>query len=251
MYDSGERGHAGGQSKADRVAEATVKSLGDQGEILQSRLINAVAERLGDLDPNTVNGLVRKFLSRYNARGRSRSGMMLVELREEENPKRKYWKLTAGGYDYLFLKVGLHQFSKAFMKSAPEEYDDLIPFFYALSESEELAEKVETTIWGLRSMSFWAERWYAATIGSLGPGAEQVRFPRGIWSVYDLKFRLALSITKILAEDKSLRAKVGHDAGEQVRIAAIQLLEPHAKLVQEFDRRVHSFKDSLEKEWRT
>ncbi len=271
MYDSEETGLVGAEGKAERVADATIKALGKNGELLQNRLINVVAEGLKDLDPHTVNGLVRKFLIRYSARSRSgglsrrgvrtRSGggMVLVKLREEEEPrKRRYWKLTAGGWDYLFLKVRLHEFSKAItkqaqketMKSAPEEYEDLVPFFYAISESEELAKKVEAVVWGMKSMSYWNERWYAATIGSWGPGITQVQFPRGIWHLADLRLTLAFSVTRILAEDEGIRAKVGPDVCEKVGTVATQLFEPIAKMVTEFDRHARGLKDDLEKESR-
>jgi hypothetical protein len=197
MYESTYSGHVKRGGKAYMVGREVMKVLATEGEIIQNKLIDKVAKSLSNIDSNTINGLVRKFLNRENGR--------LVKVDEIQLPHRKYWSITMLGLQQAYNEelINLHGLSKAVVRMKPKEFGFMISFYEALARSEELSRRVSDDV---KEVGKKIDE-YISKARSFG--FEYLPIP--IRFVYGIGSTMWLSILKHLSEDEGIRMEVGEE----------------------------------------
>ncbi len=217
---------------ADSVRMETLKVLAEEGEVFQSKLISAVANRLV-LDPNTTSGLVRKFLDKQKGD--------LVKISKSaktgflEGPRRKYWELTTNGIGYLYGEThDLAELSKVITKLQPPEYGGMLAIYETIASSKKLCKEVELDL----NMYYdgLAKSAEYHNIGKRLQRGLQIKVDVGI--TYDIGGILIASVMQHLAQDKDLRSEVGY-----VRISKV--CEFAAALARDQEQNLKSFKSVI------
>jgi hypothetical protein len=211
--------HVGRGVKADRVRATTIKALVFGGPLLQNTLINEVAKEvakdLEDIDVNTVNGLVRKFLEKQKGE--------LVEVRVDEKHHRKYWEITPTGLQQAFNKnlVNLHEFAKAYVRITPEGPEWRPICYKALARSKALSEKVDADL----------KKTEGQMLEDVSFIKQLSRVPINfIWEIGLTAFH---SVVYYLANDKDLRKQVGPEITAELCVSARTLAESYEANIKE------------------
>lgn len=119
--------------KAEAVKVEIVKVLAE-GETVQNELINRVARNLPEIDPNTVNSLVRRALN---------SNSNIFTQRRDTTGNRKYWDIEFGAIFQAYDShlIDLKNLSTGVLKHAPSSYD--LTLWEVLSKSGKLRNMVD------------------------------------------------------------------------------------------------------------
>ncbi len=214
------------------------------GELLQNKLINVIAKALPDCDANTVNGLVRKSLSRENGH--------FVERREVKSPKRVYWCLTQAGLEYAYQEglIHLHEFSGAITRTIFSVYTNALPIYGALARSRRLAELVESN--QVRYYVPQDDKFQkAARFGFLMNRDKELGIARNIGLFYEVTLPVMNSVVSHLASNKDLRQEVGDETLSEIREYALAVAAGQKQQLQSLEQAAASLKPvSKRSPWR-
>jgi len=120
--------------KASKVSFEVLRALVRRGSLNQSKLISEVSRALPDIDPNTVNTLVRRVVKKWEGH--------LLKVEEKSLPKRRFCDVNMLGLSVAHSFVSTHEYAGAVTRVDPNA-----PLsFKIMAQSERLCQIVDAEL---------------------------------------------------------------------------------------------------------